>query len=204
MIEVVQQECVIGLTLRSQTIICITRVVFLIGRLPLLAVWGIRHYGIDTHRSARTGGIRFVVQRPVIFQGVCISNLDVTYIYTAHDKVHTGQVVGVLFEFLSVIHYGVVVAEVFGCALTYGNQQRTRTAGRVIDRDCLTVFQVIGNNFSHQLGHFVRRIEFTGFLTGIGGKVTDEILINKAENIVVLLAVHGDIFNQLNKFTDCL
>lgn len=50
----------------------------------------------------------------------------------------------------------------------------------------------------------MRRVELTGLFTGISGKIADEVFINKAENIVVLLAIGRDILNKLNQFADCL
>ena len=48
------------------------------------------------------------------------------------------------------------------------------------------------------------RIKLTSFFTGVRRKVTDEVLVNESQNIVVLLAVCGDVFNQLNQLSDCL
>ena len=45
-------------------------------------------------------------------------------------------------------------------------------------------------------------IKLTGFFTGIGGKLTDEIFIDKAQDIVVLPAIHGYILNEIKQIAD--
>ena len=87
----------------------------------------------------------------------------------------------------------------FGNAMADINQQWPRTAGRVVNADFFTVFQVIGNDFRHQQRDFVRRIEFARFFACISGKHTDEILVNKAQYVIALFAVHRYIGNQYEK-----
>ena len=48
---------------------------------------------------------------------------------------------------------------------------------------------MIRNNLRHQKGHFVRRVELSGLLPGIGGKLADQVLVDKPEDIVILLTV---------------
>ena len=50
----------------------------------------------------------------------------------------------------------------------------------------------------------MRGIKLTGLFASVGRKVTDQILINKAKNIIVLFSIGGDIFDQLNQFADGL
>ena len=47
-------------------------------------------------------------------------------------------------------------------------------------------------------------VELTGFFPGIGGKHANEILIDKAQDIVVLLTVHRDFIDKTNEITDSL
>ena len=50
----------------------------------------------------------------------------------------------------------------------------------------------------------MRRVELASLFACVCSKVTDEVLINEAENVVVLLAISGNILDQLNKFADSL
>ena len=63
---------------------------------------------------------------------------------------------------------------------------------------------MVCDDFRHKQRYFVWRVELAGFFTGICRKHTDKIFIDKAKNIVILLAVHRNIFNQMNKVTDSL
>ena len=47
-------------------------------------------------------------------------------------------------------------------------------------------------------------IKLTSLFASIGRKVTDQVFINKAQNIIVLFAIGRDIFDQLNQFADGL
>ena len=87
----------------------------------------------------------------------------------------------------------------FGDTMSDVNQQWTRTAGRVVNADFFTVFQVIGNDFRHQQRHFMRCIEFARFFACVGSKHTDEIFVDKAQYVIALFAVHRNIGNQHEK-----
>ena len=50
----------------------------------------------------------------------------------------------------------------------------------------------------------MRGIEFSRFFAGICGEVRDQILIDKTKNIVVLLAIHRDVFDEVYQIADCL
>ena len=50
----------------------------------------------------------------------------------------------------------------------------------------------------------MRRIELTGLFAGIRCKVADQVLIDKAQNIIILLAIHGNILNEVNQIPDSL
>jgi len=84
------------------------------------------------------------------------------------------------------------------------DKERARAARRVIDLNVITIFQMTGDDFRHQKRHFVRRIEFAGLLARVRGEVADQVFINKAEDVVILLPVHRDIFDQVDKLTNGL
>lgn len=76
-----------------------------------------------------------------------------------------------------------------------GNKQGPGAAGRIVDFNFLPVFQMVRNNFRHKLRYFVWGIKLTGLFTSIGRKVTDQVFINKAQNIIILFAIGRDIFD---------
>ena len=45
----------------------------------------------------------------------------------------------------------------------------------------------------------MRRIELAGFLTGVGGEVADEVLVDEAKDVVVLATVHRDVLDEVNE-----
>ena len=47
-------------------------------------------------------------------------------------------------------------------------------------------------------------IEFACLLTGICCEVRNQILIDEAEDIIILLATHRDLIDQLNQVADGL
>ncbi len=61
-----------------------------------------------------------------------------------------------------------------------------------------------GNNLAHQQRDLVGRIELTGLFSCIGSKVADQILIDKAQNIIVLPSVHGNVLNQIKQIPNGL
>ena len=54
---------------------------------------------------------------------------------------------------------------------------------------------MVRNNFRHKLRYFVWGIKLTSLFTSIGRKVTDQVFINKAQNIIILFAIGRDIFD---------
>ena len=63
---------------------------------------------------------------------------------------------------------------------------------------------MVGNDFGHKQRYFVRRIELARLFARIGGKHTYQIFVYKAENVIILLAVHRNNLDQLNKLANCL
>lgn len=47
----------------------------------------------------------------------------------------------------------------------------------------------------------MRRIELAGFLASVGGKVADEVLVDKAQDVVILTSVHGDVLDEVDEVT---
>jgi hypothetical protein len=63
---------------------------------------------------------------------------------------------------------------------------------------------MISHDFRHQQRYLVRRVELARLLPGVGGEHTDEIFIDEAENVVILLAVHRYDLYQLDEVADGL
>ena len=47
-------------------------------------------------------------------------------------------------------------------------------------------------------------LAYARLFTGVSCKVADEVFIDEAKNVIVLLAIRRNIFNQLNQLTDRL
>lgn len=45
----------------------------------------------------------------------------------------------------------------------------------------------------------MRRIELACFLTGVGGEVADEVLVDEAEHVIVLATVHRDVLDEADE-----
>lgn len=146
----------------------------------------------------------FIKERPVLFERIAIARYDVVRKNTTHDQVHTGKVISVFFKLLGIILDIILAAHMLCGALTDVNKQGTGTARRVVNLNLIAITKMIRHNFRHQQRYLVRSIELTGLFTSICGKVTDEIFINEAENVIVFFAVHRDILNQLKQVADCL
>ena len=50
----------------------------------------------------------------------------------------------------------------------------------------------------------MRRVELAGLLACVCCKVADQIFVDKAENIIILLAVHGNIFDEIDQVANGL
>lgn len=108
------------------------------------------------------------------------------------------RVVGVLLQLLGEVLDAVFAfAHVFGDGLADVEQQQARAAGGVVDLDGLSVFQVVRDDLRHQHRDLMRGVELSRLLSCIGGKHANEVLVDEAEHVVALLAIHGDVFDQL-------
>ena len=45
----------------------------------------------------------------------------------------------------------------------------------------------------------MRRVELASFLTGVGGEVADQVLIDEAKHVVVLATVHRDVLDEVDE-----
>ena len=50
----------------------------------------------------------------------------------------------------------------------------------------------------------MRRIELPSFLTGVGGKVADQVLIDEAKHVVVLATVHRNVLDEVDEVASSL
>lgn len=162
-------------------------------RVPALGVGRVGDHRIQVQGIIFLGHI--VIHGPVLFQGIAAAGKDVIWLNAPHDKVHSCQVIGVFFQFLCIVHDVVFAFSVLRNALTDGNKQGPGAAGRIVDFNFLPVFQMVRNNFRHKLRYFVWGIKLTSLFTSIGRKVTDQVFINKAQNIIILFAIGRDIFD---------
>ena len=149
-------------------------------------------------------GIGVVEIRPVLLKGIAVAGDDVVRLDTAHDQIHTGQVVGVLFQLLRIIFDVICIGHVLGNALTNVDQQRAGTAGRVVNLDFRSAAQMVGDDFRHQQRNLMRRIEFARLFSCVGSKHTDEVFIDEPKHIIALTAVHGDVLNEIEQSADRL
>ena len=197
MVELMEQEGVVGLRLRSYAETLETRVVLGICGVPVLGVGWVAHHGIHAERLSFS---RYVVlRRPVLGQRVSAPRVDVVGLNAPHDEVHAGKVVGALLKLLGIIDHTVRIGDVLAHRLADSDKQRSGTARRVVDGDGLAVLEVLGDDFRHEHRHLVGRVELTGFLARIGGKVGNKIFIDVAQHIVVLLAIGGNVADELDE-----
>ena len=201
--QIVKQESIIGFSFGSKSKTSITRISLFIGRVPSLRIRRIGHDCIHIERIIGIHRIIFVKVRPILLKSIAVTSDDIIRFDATHNQIHSGQVVGVLLQLLSEVFDVVVIGHILGNALTDIDKQRSRTACRVVNFDFTFALQVACNDFRHQQGYLVRGVELTCFLSGICRKVTDKIFVDKAENIVVLLAVHRNILYQRQKPADC-
>ena len=146
----------------------------------------------------------FVKEGPVFLQRVTVTGNDVVWENPAHHQIHAGEVVCIFLELLGVVLNVVLSAHALGRTLANVDQQGTGAAGGVIDFDLVAVFQVIGHDLRHQQGNLMRGIELPGLFTGICREVADQVLINEAQNVIILFAVHGNVLDQLKQVADRL
>ena len=202
MVKVVQQIGIVRLTLGCQTKAGIAGVAFLVGGIPCLRIRRVRYYGIYIQRVIGVDGVGIIKVGPVLLQRIAVAGNDVVRLDAAHYQIHTGQIVGVLFQLLRVVFYIVCVSHILGNAFADIDQQRAGTAGRVIDFDFVLALQMACHDFGHQQRNLVGRIELARLFAGIGGKHTDKIFIDEAQHIIALLAVHRNILDQVQQAAD--
>ena len=204
MIEVVQKEGVVSLGLRRDAV-GKSRIRLFVLRVPAL---GVRRVG--DHRINKEGGVRLVLvllgvePGPVVLERVAVASDDVGRQDATHHEVHAGEVIGVLLELLSVVLDGVWIAIASSDRLADVDEQRARATRGVVDLDFFAAIEVPGDNLTHELGNLVRGIELARLLACVGREVGDEVLVDKAKDVVVLAAIHGDVLDKLRQVTDSL
>ena len=142
--------------------------------------------------------------RPIIFQSIAVARLNVVGKNAAHDEIHAGQVVSVSLQFLREVFDIVLIVHVLGNGLADIEQKRTRAAARIINIDLLSVLHMVGNDLGHEDGNFMRRVELPSLFPCISGEHANEILVYKTKNIVALSAIHGNLVDELDEFTNRL
>ena len=65
---------------------------------------------------------------------------------------------------------------------------------------------MVRNDFGHQHGDLVWCVEFARLLAGIGSKLADKVFVDESQYVIVLLAIHRNILNQLEQIahSSCL
>ena len=58
---------------------------------------------------------------------------------------------------------------------------------------------MVGNDLGHEHRDLVRGVKLARLFSRIGSKHADEVLINKAQHVVALPAIHRDVFDELNQ-----
>ncbi len=48
----------------------------------------------------------------------------------------------------------------------------------------------------------MRSIKLSGLFSGVSGEITDQVFVYETKHIIVLLAVHRDVFNQVDEVAD--
>ena len=123
------------------------------------------------------------VSEVVMFKRIAIVDIEVTVRDATKDHVHSGKVIGGRGQFLTV-----VVTHI--CIVLETKQQRAGAASRI---GCvLNIGQAKTSKAAQQLGRTRRRIELTGFLTGCGSELTDQILVGITQHIN-LRVIHAEI-----------
>ncbi|OFP80921.1 hypothetical protein HMPREF2933_01175 [Streptococcus sp. HMSC066F10] len=56
----------------------------------------------------------------------------------------------------------------------------------IVDSDVLASGQVPRNYLAHEHGHLVRRVELACFLACVGGEVADKVLVDEAQDVVLV------------------
>ena len=121
--ELMKQKGVVSFAFRSYTIILETCIQFTVVGIPLLRIRRIADNSIHVKRFSDVSTVS--LQRPVLFQRVGTAGIYIIRFDTTHHQVHTGQVVSVFLQFLSIIFHLVLVFDMASNRFTDSDQQRT-------------------------------------------------------------------------------
>ena len=124
-VELVEQEGIVGLRLRRHAIVFEAGVGLAVFRVPVLGVGWVAHHCIHVERLTYLAA--GVDDRPVFCERVGAAGVDVARLDSTHHEVHAGEVVGVLYQLLRIVFHPVLVGDMATYRLTDGNEQRTRT-----------------------------------------------------------------------------
>ena len=64
--------------------------------------------------------------------------------------------------------------------------------------------QMVRDDLRHEHRHFVRCVELPCLFARVGSEHADEVLVDEPQHVVVLLAIHGDVFDELDEIADRL
>ena len=202
--QVVEQKGEVGLRFRSHSERGEARIRLLVRRIPCLRVRRVRHHRVHVERIVGADGVAILEVWPIVFQRVAVPRNDIVRQDSTHDEVHARQVVGVLLELLRVVLDVVLVVDVFRDAAADVDQQGAGAACRIVDFDFPSVLQMVRDDFGHEQGHLVRRVELASLLSGVCGEHADEVFVDEAQHVVVLPAVHRNDLDQLDEAADGL
>jgi hypothetical protein len=63
---------------------------------------------------------------------------------------------------------------------------------------------MVRDDFGHEDGDLMRSVELARLFARIGGEHADEVFVDKAQHVVALPAIHGDVFDELEQLADGL
>ena len=198
MIQVMQQKRVVRLRARGDAI-GESDVVLLALRLPSLRVRGIGNHRVHIERVVGARRIRIVEVGPVIFQGIAVAHCDIRRLDASHDEVHAREIVGGLVELLSIVGDAVRIPHATLHRIADGDEQRTGSAGRIVDTKIVSAAQVMSHNVGHEHRHLVGCIEFASFLARVGSELRNQILVDVAQHVIILARTHGNGLNEVNE-----
>ena len=187
-----EQKCIISLALWSHTIILEARVHFCISRIPLLRIWRIADHSIHIKRLGHITGL----YGPVFIKRVSTACVDVIGFDTTHHKIHSSEVIGILFQFLCIVFHLVLILDMSANRLTNSDKQRTRTRCWVVNFDSILCLMMFCNNLRHKYSYLMWCIELTSLFTCIGCEVTNQVFINIAKHVIVLTAIGRNILDE--------
>ena len=191
-VEFMEQKRIISLALWSHTVILETRVHFCISRIPMLRIWRIADHSIYIKRLAHIA----CLYRPIFIKRVCTASIDVVWLDTTHHKIHSSEVIGILFQLLCIVLNFILVLDMPTNRLANSDKQRTRTRCWVVNLDSFLCLMVFCHNLRHKYSYFEWCIELTSLFACIGGEVTNQIFINIAKHVIVLTAIGRNILNE--------